>query len=230
MIRASGALHGRGRVLPCCGVRLASPCPTPLISDPAPSARSRQVYSLGSNTYSELCVGDTSYRVTATLWAGAAAAATTFVAIDAGSGFISIAVSSTGHVYTCGRDVGGSLGAGAAGDRTTPTMWVGVQSSLSFVQVFSGYANSYALTGAGHVYGVGSNTRGQLSGLPGQTSRYTPALLMHTANVEISGIAMVAGGFECVSLLPLTARPFPNVQATGARDRRAHPPFATRRD
>jgi alpha-tubulin suppressor-like RCC1 family protein len=136
----------------------------------APAAGS--VLGTGHNGYGQLCNGTTTGASTASgavspLDAGV-------IAVSAGT-FHSMALTSAGAVYTCGRNNFGQLGNGTTTDSSTPVA-VTLPGGATATAVAANEYHSLALTSAGAVYAWGRNAFGEL-GNGTTTDSFTPVAI-----------------------------------------------------
>jgi alpha-tubulin suppressor-like RCC1 family protein len=127
-----------------------------------------QIYSWGDiNTYAALGNGSSSGSPTPVLVSGGALpAGTTFSQIAAG-GYVSLALTPAGKVYSWGYNAFGDLGDGNMTNSTTPVAVgplgdVRVKLDQTATQLSAGINFGLALTSGGWIYGWGDGSSGQL--------------------------------------------------------------------
>ena len=104
----------------------------------------------------------------------------------------SVALSSTGEIYTWGENFQGQLGDGTrTEDRTVPVQLTRSEAiaGVSFSAISAGEEHTLALSDDGRVFGWGSNSNGQLG--DGTTTRRTTAVAVTTSGV-LDGVTIVA--------------------------------------
>jgi alpha-tubulin suppressor-like RCC1 family protein len=85
----------------------------------------------------------------------------------------------TGEVYSCGFNSSGQLGNGTTNNTNTPVKVLSPWGSTKVIEVSNGIRHSLFLLETGEVYGVGSNTYGEI-GMSTNESRLTPAKVQST--------------------------------------------------
>jgi alpha-tubulin suppressor-like RCC1 family protein len=148
-----------------------------------------QVYAWGDNTYGELGDGGTTASLTPVLVNLPAGTVVTQVAAALDS---SMALTSTGQVYTWGLDNAGQLGNGTTNTtaNSTPALLT-VPGNPTISSISAGYAQEMAVTSTGALYGWGYNNDGQL-GIGSTTTTLTPTAVHLGAN----SVTQVSTGYE----------------------------------
>jgi alpha-tubulin suppressor-like RCC1 family protein len=122
--------------------------------------------------------------------------------VAAGCGF-SMAVSTTGQVYTWGSNVVGELGTGKTGGNAALPGAVSLAPGVRVRTVAAGESHALAVTTTGQVYAWGSNDDGELgNGITNGQPNPTPALVQLPAGTRITAVtaaehdslAVTAGG------------------------------------
>ena len=152
-----------------------------------------EIYTWGENTQGQLGDGTTTHRsVPVKLTRSEAIAGVSFSAISAGEDH-TLALSSTGEIYTWGENFQGQLGDGTTTRRTTAVAVTtsGVLDGVTIVAIAAGQHHSLALSSDGRVFSWGGNAEGQLG--DGTTDQRTTPVAVTTsgvlAGVSISAIA-----------------------------------------
>ena len=103
----------------------------------------------------------------------------------------SVALSSTGEIYTWGRGFEGQLGDGTTTFRSVPVQLTRSEAiaGVSFSAISAGYLNTFALSDDGRVFGWGTNSQGQLG--DGTTTQRTTPVAVTTSGV-LDGVTIVA--------------------------------------
>jgi alpha-tubulin suppressor-like RCC1 family protein len=115
-------------------------------------------------------------------------APTKFVAVAAGYGTHSIAIAEDASLWTWGNGHSGELGLGqAVFSVQTPTQ---IPETQGFVAVVAGNLNSLALDKDGYVYGMGSNSRGELGLGKNVASVFT------LTRLPLRNITMISAGMD----------------------------------
>jgi alpha-tubulin suppressor-like RCC1 family protein len=143
-----------------------------------------KAYAWGWNGSGQLGDGSTTSRPTPVLVHMPEGVSLT--AISAG-GYHSMALASTGVVYTWGSNDSGQLGDGTLAYRLTPAA-VSAPPGVSFAAVAAGYGFSVALSSTGAAYAWGSNSSGQL-GDGTLTRRTTPVAVRMPTGVTFTSIS-----------------------------------------
>lgn len=132
------------------------------------------------------------------------------VQIAAGWEF-SLALTSSGQLYSFGNDEDGQLGNGEANGAPHPTPEAITLPGLtgSIVQIAAGKNHSLVLTSSGQLYGFGSDQYGQLGNGKTEETPYTTPTLVPLANVT-----SVARGSSANHVLVLVAVPPPPLDVT----------------
>ncbi len=143
------------------------------------------VYAWGLNTNGQLGDGSTTQRTSPVLVG--LPAGVTATAVSAGAGFHSLALTSTGAVYTWGANGNGQLGDGTTTQRISPVL-VNLPAGVTATAVSAGNSHSLALTSTGAVYAWGLNGNGQL-GDGTTTQRTSPVLVNLPAGVTASAVS-----------------------------------------
>src|SRR5271169_6231909 len=143
-----------------------------------------KVYTWGYNGFGQLGDGTTTNSLTpvvANLPAGVTATAVATGAND------TIALTSTGAVYSWGDGTNGALGQGPAPTTSTPKVVV-FPGSITITAIAYGSAGGYAIGSDGHLYSWGHNNLGQI-GDGTATNRRTPVLVTLAAGVSPTAIS-----------------------------------------
>jgi alpha-tubulin suppressor-like RCC1 family protein len=114
----------------------------------------------------------------------------------AGGGVHSLALTSTGSVYTWGINADGELGNGTTTNSSTPVLVTGL-SGVNVTAVAGGEFHSLALTSTGTVYAWGANGAGEL-GNGSTTLSFTPVPVTGLSGTNVTAIA--AGAEHSVAL------------------------------
>ena len=123
-----------------------------------------KVYAWGENTYGQLGNNGTGVAPTpVAVYTAGVLSGKTITAIAAGSDH-SLALASTGTLYSWGRGANGQLGRGTTTDATAPVQvtMTGVLAGGTITAVGAGANRSFVLKSDGKVYGWGDNTNGLL--------------------------------------------------------------------
>jgi alpha-tubulin suppressor-like RCC1 family protein len=107
-----------------------------------------------------------------------------------------VALLSDGSVWSWGNGESGQLGDGGLGNASSPVQ-VAVPPGVTFTQVNSGGASSYALDSKGHLWAWGDNNIGQL-GTDGKTTELAPVSVGITLT-QVSSTAENAAGLDAAS-------------------------------
>jgi uncharacterized repeat protein (TIGR02543 family) len=155
---------------------------------------SGRVYGWGNNAFGQL--GDGTYlHTTPTLISFTGLqSGETIQSVGAGH-YHSLAVTTSGRIYSWGFNNYGQLGDATTTNRTTPTLisFTGLQSGETIQSVEAGYFHSIAVTTSGRVYVWGNNAFGQL-GDGTTTNQTTPTLISFTGLQSGETIQSVEGG------------------------------------
>mmetsp|Transcript_16462 Transcript_16462/g.25604 ORF Transcript_16462/g.25604 Transcript_16462/m.25604 type:complete len:614 (+) Transcript_16462:231-2072(+) len=152
---------------------------------------SGNVWSTGSNTFGQLCLGDSISRDRFYQVAKAADAATSSKVVDIALGERhTLLLLDNGQVFGCGWNAYGQLGIGLKGENMlTPveilidepdfnnTATTDTPMVANITQIAAGRGSSYFLTSSDHVYASGTNYEGQLC-LGDRVDRSLPTMLM----------------------------------------------------
>ena len=138
---------------------------------------SGELYAWGYNSSGQLGLGDTAYRLTPTR----VGVASDWVSVSGGGCVIggepyfgySLALNSSGELYTWGYNNRGQLGLGDTTGRDTPAK---VGSATDWIYAVCGSEHSMASNSSGRLYTWGRNANGQL-GLDDTTNRDVPTLV-----------------------------------------------------
>jgi alpha-tubulin suppressor-like RCC1 family protein len=152
-----------------------------------------EMYSWGSNGYGQL--GDGTLNDHRTPTRTAAPAGTIWAGVAAGYGH-TLALTSTGELYTWGDNYYGQLGIGTA-VRTLARQRIAPPAGKLWTQVAAGYNFSLALCSNGSLYTWGDNTNGQLG--DGTTAARTSAVLVAPPTGQ--QWVQVTGGFWSAAAL-----------------------------
>uniref|UniRef100_A0A7S2LXD2 Uncharacterized protein n=1 Tax=Skeletonema marinoi TaxID=267567 RepID=A0A7S2LXD2_9STRA len=156
------------------------------------------VWSTGTNTYGQLCLGDTTARERFYQVPIAEAEASTKVVDIALGERHTLLLMDNGQVFGCGWNAYGQLGIGLKGENmlspveilidepdfnntTTDTPMV-----ANITQVAAGRGSSYFLTSSDHVYATGTNYEGQLC-LGDRVDRPLPTMLEPVEDMQQEG-------------------------------------------
>jgi len=159
---------------------------------------SGNVWSTGTNTYGQLCLGDTTARERFYQVPIAEAEASTKVVDIALGERHTLLLMENGQVFGCGWNAYGQLGIGLKGENmpapveilidepdfnntTTDTPMV-----ANITQVAAGRGSSYFLTSSDHVYATGTNYEGQLC-LGDRVDRPLPTMLEPVEDMQEQG-------------------------------------------
>jgi alpha-tubulin suppressor-like RCC1 family protein len=107
-----------------------------------------------------------------------------------------VALLSDGSVWSWGNGESGQLGDGGLGNASSPVQ-VAVPPGVTFTQINSGGASSYALDSKGHLWAWGDNNVGQL-GTDGKTTELAPVSVGITLT-QVSSTAENAAGLDAAS-------------------------------
>jgi alpha-tubulin suppressor-like RCC1 family protein len=159
---SSKILRGGGWRSPTATVAMATAVlvATLLAMPAAEAASTGQVVGAGYDGYGQLCNGSTTGGSTAIGTVSPLDASVTVTAIAAGA-VHSLALTSAGTIYACGRNNFGQLGNGTTTDSSTPVA-VTLPGGATATAVAANEFHSLALTSAGTVYAWGHNAFGQL--------------------------------------------------------------------
>ena len=113
------------------------------------------LWAWGDNSYGQLGDGTSTERRAAPV---AIKSDTTFTAIATGHNH-SLAIDSTGKLWTWGLNEYGQLGNGTRTDSSTP---IAIKTDTTFTSVTGGFRHSLAIDSTGHLWGWGDNTYGQV--------------------------------------------------------------------
>ncbi len=151
------------------------------------------VYAWGANVFGQLGNGTTA--ASSTPVAVSAPPGVTFTAIATG-GDHSLALTSTGAVYSWGAGTYGQLGRGSTASSSLPVA-VSAPTGVTFTSIAAGTAHNVALGSDGQVYAWGFNASGQLGN--GTTAdALTPSAVTMPAEAAVASIA--AGGSHSLAL------------------------------
>ena len=144
------------------------------------------VYGCGINLYGELGLGNTTQKFSPTYITGSAqgSAVTSVWCAERDSFFLTAA----GDVYGCGQNRYGVLGLDNSVQKFSPTYVTGLAQGSAVTGIWSYDKNSFFLTTAGAVYGVGRNEFGEL-GLNDTVQRWPITLLT-------GSVAAISAGLE----------------------------------
>jgi alpha-tubulin suppressor-like RCC1 family protein len=123
-----------------------------------------RVYAWGENTYGQLGNNGTAVASTpVAVYTAGVLSGKTLTAVAAGSDH-SLALASTGTLYSWGRGANGQLGRGTTADAVVPVQvtMTGVLAGGTITSVGAGGNRSFVLKSDGKVYGWGDNTNGLL--------------------------------------------------------------------
>jgi alpha-tubulin suppressor-like RCC1 family protein len=160
-----------------------------------------QVYACGFNANGHLGDGSTTQRlfpVAVNISVSSALYGKTVIRIAAGSTF-SLAVDSSGQVYTWGGNTNGQLGDGTTTQRLLPVVVsISASSALNgktIVQISAGNSHALALDSSGKVYAWGNNANGQL-GDGTATQRLLPVVVSISSSSALNGktIVLISAG------------------------------------
>jgi alpha-tubulin suppressor-like RCC1 family protein len=170
-----------------------------------------QLYTFGNNHSGQLGKGTSDNSAHPTPEAIALPGATGPVVQVAAGWEFSLALTSTGQLYSFGNDEDGQLGNGEANDAPHPTPEAIAIPGLtgSIVQIAAGKNHSLVLTSSGQLYGFGSDQYGQLgNGKTEETPYTTPTL------IPLSNVTSVAVGSSANHVLALVPAPAPPLDVT----------------
>eukprot|EP00667_Euglena_gracilis_P001115 EG_transcript_1116 len=159
-------------------------------------------YAAGSGSSGKLGVNSTSQQSLFVPMTPAWPAGVPVTAIAAGIGgeYVQTLVVAGGDAYAVGRNSAGQLGDGTKTDRwlfvKMTTAW---GSDVDVTAVSAGTSHSLALAG-GSVYGVGSNSRGQLGQAASRLTVLTLTLITAVWPTTVTATAISAGGYHTVAL------------------------------
>jgi alpha-tubulin suppressor-like RCC1 family protein len=149
------------------------------------------VYAWGQNDRGEVGNGSTTNATTPTLITGGGLSTVNVTSIAAGDQH-SLAVTSTGALYTWGFNFSGQLGNGNTTSSSTPVLITGGGlSGATVVAAAAGSGYSLALTNTGAVYAWGDNSSGNL-GTGNTTNSLTPVLISFPANGSAKVVSLAA--------------------------------------
>jgi uncharacterized repeat protein (TIGR02543 family) len=158
-----------------------------------------RVFIWGANSSGQLGDGTTTSKSVPTEITSRFSLATgdKIVSMSLGSSHSS-AISSTGRVFTWGRNDVGRLGDGSTSDKLTPTditSSFALDSNDNIVIISLGVQHSSAISSTGRVFTWGSNAKGQL-GTNSTTNRLTPTEITSNFNLvtEDKIVSMSLGG------------------------------------
>lgn len=162
---------------------------------------SGQLYSFGENVYGQLgrSTAKSSEPTPALVTLPGATGTVTNVAAGYGQ---SLAVTSSGQLYSFGSNLQGQLGVTTnfGGDSpTAPALVTLPGASGGVVQVAAGSAHSLALTSSGQLYAFGYNEEGQL-GNSDRASDDTPTLVKLPVDATGTITQIAAGGYHSLAL------------------------------
>jgi alpha-tubulin suppressor-like RCC1 family protein len=194
------ALVGAALSVPTVLALTASPSPTGSgRASAATAAPALAPYALGDNGYGQLGDGADSttpaydpYNVPVVAPNGVR-----FTAFSAGAGH-TVALSSTGDVYSWGLDTVGQLGDTVKTATPVITPQPVALPGFRFAAVAAGASHSLAMTALGQIYSWGSNTLGQLGDGGISTAVATPTEVVSPTNVNFTAIA--AGAYDSLAL------------------------------
>ncbi len=106
--------------------------------------------------------------------------------VSVGNAFI-LALDSTGHLYSWGENVSGTLGNGSTNSSSHPVA-VTMPQAVQLIQVSAGFDHALALSSSGEVYVWGSNEYGQL-GMEGNSAVLVPTKLESLSGQRIVSVA-----------------------------------------
>ena len=158
---SSRTLRGGGRSPTATVAIAAAVVIATLLAMPAAQAASTgQVVDTGYNAYGQLCNGSTTGSSIAAGTVSPLDASVTVTAMAAGA-VHSLALTSAGTIYACGRNNFGQLGNGTTTDSSIPVA-VTLPGGATATAVAANEFHSLALTSGGTVYAWGHNAFGQL--------------------------------------------------------------------
>src|SRR5665213_2287289 len=149
-----------------------------------------QLYTWGLNVYGQLGDGTTTNSdVPVAVSAGAIPAGATITQIAAGA-FHSLALSSTGQLYTWGLNEYGQLGDGSTTNSSVPVAVSAgaIPAGATITQIAGGEYHSLALSSTGQLYAWGKNANGELGDGTNSNSS-VPAATSLPAGTTIDALA-----------------------------------------
>ena len=123
-----------------------------------------------------------------------------FVKIVSGE-YSSLALDSSGDIYSWGKNEKGNLGTGVSGIEVAAaglnkiTIDFTDGHSTKLIDIAMGESHCLALTDAGYVYSWGGNSMGQL-GVGDKNGRNTPALVKTSASASLKNIKSISAGYR----------------------------------
>ncbi len=168
-----------------------------------------KVYTWGENTYGQLGNNGTSVAATpVAVYTQGVLSGKTITAIAAGSDH-SLALASTGTLYSWGRGANGQLGRGSTADASAPVQvtMTGVLAGGTITAIGAGGNRSFALKSDGKVYAWGDNTTGLLGN--GSLTAATSPVAVKTSGV-LSGktVTELAVGYSHTLVLTSDSKLF----------------------
>jgi alpha-tubulin suppressor-like RCC1 family protein len=166
-----------------------------------------QLYTFGNNHSGQLGKGTSDNSAHPTPEAIALPGATGPVVQVAAGWEFSLALTSTGELYSFGNDEDGQLGNGEANTAPHPTPEAITIPGLtgSIVQIAAGKNHSLVLTSSGQLYGFGSDQYGQLGNGKTEETPYTTPTLVPLANV--TGVASGSSANHVLALVSASPPP-----------------------
>jgi len=152
-----------------------------------------RVYAWGYNLYGQ--IGDAT-KINRTVPTEITSRISGMVTSVAAGGNHSIALTSTGRIYTWGLNSSGEIGDATTTNRTTPTE-ITSRIAVTASMISAGYSHSAAITSTGRVYTWGSNSNGQI-GDATTTNKNVPTEISSRINGTVTSIS--AGGIHTIVL------------------------------
>ena len=162
-----------------------------------------QVFAWGDNLYGQLGDGKTAEERTTpvAVTRSGVLAGQRITSVAAGERY-SVALSSTGEIYTWGVNAQGQLGDGTRTERSVPVQLTRSEAiaGVSFSAISAGQEHTLALSDDGRVFGWGDNASGQLA--DGTTTRRTTAVAVTTSGAldGVTIVAIAAGHYHSLAL------------------------------
>lgn len=155
-----------------------------------------KVYAWGGNWCGQLGDGSTTDRTTpVAIDVSGVLAGKTITQVSAGGEF-SLALDSTGKVYSWGCDYSGQLGYGGEGTSASPVEvdQTGVLAGKTVTQIGAGYEHAAVLTSDGRVYSWGNNSGSLGDGTT--TTRYVPVAVVTSGVLAGKTVTQLGVGWQ----------------------------------
>jgi alpha-tubulin suppressor-like RCC1 family protein len=186
-----------------------------------------QLYTFGNNHSGQLGKGTSDNSAHPTPEAVTLPGATGPVVQVAAGWESSLALTSTGQLYTFGNDEDGQLGNGEANGAPHPTPEAITLPGLtgSIVQIAAGKNHSLVLTSSGQLYAFGSDQYGQLGNGKTEETPYTTPTLVPLPNV--TGVALGSSANHVLAILAVPPPPLDVTTTTLPEGKQGTPYTAT---